>query len=87
MNEQREQIMSVKINLQAVRRMWNLEISGDTNDGEIDLVFDNLMSAAAFVDANEIADRTRLTFQEDVTRFNQKISITISNYTEVFEKI
>lgn len=59
-----------------------------TINGDVNLLFNTLLYAAAFVNTFELADRARLTFPEDISgSFKAMTTITIKNYTEVFKPL
>jgi hypothetical protein len=76
----------VKIDLNACTELWGYKIIGYVN-GAIDLEFRNLVSAAAFVNANDIAGRTSLTFPDLVTGFDHPVTVTVRGYDEIFKPI
>jgi hypothetical protein len=77
----------MKINLEKVQSLWNFSIHGATADGDIDLEFKDMMTAAAFVRSNDIAGRTRFTFPDTLRGFDHTVTITVVDYAEVFPAI
>lgn len=79
--------MEIKIDLEKVQKLWHFAIHGATADGDIDLEFQNLMDAAGFVYANEIAQKTKFTFPDTVRGFDHTVIITVADYAETFREI
>jgi hypothetical protein len=79
--------MPVKIDLEKVQNLWHFSIHGATADGDVDLEFKDLMTAAAFVRSNEIAGKTKFTFPDTVRGFNHTVTITVADYAETFREI
>jgi hypothetical protein len=77
----------IKIDLVACANLYGYVVVGDDSYGAVDLEFRSLMSASAFVSANEIENRTTITFPDRVSSFGHPITITIRNYAEVFRPL
>jgi hypothetical protein len=76
--------MKFILDLKALSKMWKFEIQGDTRNGEVDLMFPDLMAASAFISSNDLGNVARLTFPGDVTDFITPMTVTIPNYIERF---
>lgn len=76
-----------KIDLAATADLWGYAIVGDDPNGAVDLEFGSLVSAAGFVNANDILHKTSLTFPDRVTHFGHTVTITVHGYREVFKPL
>jgi hypothetical protein len=75
------------LDLKALSGMWKFEIVGDTLNGEVDLMFPDLMAASAFISSNNLSDVARITFPGDVTDFMTPMTVTVSRYTDFFKAV
>lgn len=76
-----------KIDLTSVSHLWGFAIHGTDARGTVDLEFKNVVSAAAFVAANELENRTVFTNPGRVNWFNDPVTISIMKYTDVFHSL
>jgi hypothetical protein len=79
--------MKIILDLKKISATWKFEIVGDTLNGEVDLMFPDLMTASAFISSSGISDVARLTFPGDVTDFMTPMTVTVSRYTDFFKAV